>query len=165
VLGGYLSDRLGRRRMLALYVVAMSVPTAYMALALHRHGWIMPVDPNLAGRPAVPVALVTALWIASLTHAFFNGLMYGTRTALFMDVTNPAVAATQFTAYMALLNLAIAYSARWQGWGAERWGYPVTLAIDAALGLVCLAFLPWIRKRSDAAEELPASGPEPLARP
>src|SRR5262249_3822474 len=81
-------------------------------------------------------------WIATLTYSVFNGLMYGTRTALFMDVTTPAVAATQFTAYMALLNLVIAYSAKWQGWAVERWGYPRTLVVDALAGLAGLALLP-----------------------
>ena len=29
----------------------------------------------------------------------------------------------------------------------ERFGYPVTLVIDALAGLVCLALLPWIVPR------------------
>jgi len=65
-------------------------------------------------------------------------LMYGTRTALFMDIANPEVAATQFTAYMAVLNFVIWYSATWQGLAIEKWGYPVTLSLDAAAGLLCL---------------------------
>jgi PAT family beta-lactamase induction signal transducer AmpG len=40
--------------------------------------------------------------------------MHGTSTALFMDVTTPRVAATQFTAYMAMGNAAISYSANWR---------------------------------------------------
>ena len=40
-----------------------------------------------------PAALVTAVWAASLGYAVAQGLMYGTRSAIFMDVTNPAVAA------------------------------------------------------------------------
>jgi hypothetical protein len=59
-------------------------------------------------------------------------------------VSNPAVAATQFTAYMAMLNLVIAYSAAWQGHVAARWGYPATLVLDAAAGLVCLAVMPFL---------------------
>ncbi len=51
------------------------------------------------------------------------------------------MAATQFTAYMALLNLGIAYSARWQGWAVDRYGYPMTLLADALIGLLCLVFL------------------------
>jgi len=70
-----------------------------------------------------------------------NGLMYGARAALFMDVSSARVAATQFTAYMALLNLGISYSAKWQGWAVDRYGYPLTLLADALIGLLCLAFL------------------------
>ncbi len=59
-----------------------------------------------------------------------------------MDVTTPAVAATQFTGYMALCNLVYAYTATWQGHALERWGYPVTLTIDGLFGLVSLSLLP-----------------------
>ena len=72
--------------------------------------------------------------------------MYGTRSALFMDLTTPAVAATQFTAYMAFLNLSISYSAAWQGWAIEKWGYPKTMFIDSIFGLVGLAFLPFLTR-------------------
>jgi PAT family beta-lactamase induction signal transducer AmpG len=71
--------------------------------------------------------------------------MYGTRSAIFMDVTNPRVAGTQFTAYMAMMNLAISYSATWQGIAAEAIGYPQTLLIDGLTGLLCLAVLPFIK--------------------
>jgi PAT family beta-lactamase induction signal transducer AmpG len=85
------------------------------------------------------------VWLATLLYAVPQGLMYGTRSALFMDVTNPAVAATQFTAYMAMMNLAIAYSATWQGIAIEALGYPTTLLIDAITGVFCLAVLPFIK--------------------
>jgi len=146
VLGGYLSDRFGRRRTLAVYLASMSLPVLYLMMVLQQHGWVMPVPQGEgAGRVAVPALLVTALWIATLTYAVAQGLMYGTRSAIFMDVTNPAVAATQFTAYMALLNLSIAYSATWQGISIEALGYPKTMLIDAIVGLLCIAVLPWIR--------------------
>jgi PAT family beta-lactamase induction signal transducer AmpG len=145
VLGGYLSDRFGRRRTLALYIASMSVPVLYLMTALQQHGWVMPVAHGAGGGASAPAALVAALWIASLTYAVAQGLMYGTRSAIFMDVTNPKVAATQFTAYMALMNLSIAYSATWQGIAAEAIGYPSTLLIDAIVGVLCLALLPWIR--------------------
>ncbi len=66
-------------------------------------------------------------------------------TALFMDVTVPAVAATQFTAYMAMANLVISYTSWWQGLAIVRWGYPVTLLLDAVFGLVVLFFLPLMK--------------------
>jgi len=142
VAGGFFSDKFGRKKMLALYVVGMAPTTLYLMYVLSRHGWIMPVDPKVVATMVVPAALVSALWVSTLVYAWFNGLMYGTRTALFMDVTTPAVAATQFTAYMALLNLSIAYSATWQGVAVEAIGYPTTLLIDSFFGLVSLCLLP-----------------------
>ena len=142
--GGMLSDKLGRRRTLFVYLAGMSLPVLYLMWVLQSHGYVMPRTP---GGPVLP-ELVTALWIATLTYAVFQGLMYGTRSAIFMDVTNPVVAATQFTAYMAMMNLAIAISASWQGVAVEAWGYPVTLAVDAAIGLLCLLLLPALKRES-----------------
>lgn len=144
VAGGFVSDKWGRRRMLAIFIALMSVPTLYLAYEMHRLGWIMPVALDVPNRPVPALALVNVFWWMTLVYAVFNGLMYGTRSALFMDVTNPLVAATQFTAYMALLNFAISYSATWQGIAVERWGYPVTLTIDAVVGILPLALLPWM---------------------
>jgi PAT family beta-lactamase induction signal transducer AmpG len=152
VAGGWLSDRFGRRRMLALYLVGTAIPTLYLARAMQRFDWIMPIDPLAADRPVAPAALVSIFWVACLVYSVFQGLMYGTRTALFMDVTNPAVAATQFTAYMAMLNLVIWYTAIWQGRAAEAWGYPRTLVLDAALGLVCIALLPLMKPRQSPSD-------------
>lgn len=151
VLGGWLSDRYGRRRTLAVYIVLMSLPVLWLAWQLELHQWVMPLDASARATRAVPPALVTALWIATLSYSVGQGLMYGTRSAVFMDVTNAKVAATQFTAYMAMMNLVISYSATWQGIAAEAIGYPRTLLIDALTGLLSLALLPWIR---------PDAGPE-----
>lgn len=144
VIGGMLSDKLGRRRTLFVYLAGMSLPVIYLMLVLQSHGYVMPRAPGGAPMPE----LITALWIATLSYAVFQGLMYGTRSAIFMDVTNPVVAATQFTAYMAMMNLAIAIAANWQGVAAEAWGYPVTLAVDAVTGLLCLLLLPAMKRQS-----------------
>jgi PAT family beta-lactamase induction signal transducer AmpG len=119
----------------------------------------MPVDPRAASKPVAPMTLLAFFWVTSCAYAWFQGLMYGARTALYMDVSNPAVAATQFTAYMAMLNVVIAYSAAWQGNRVEHWGYPLTLTVDAAAGLVCLAVLPLVRKPAPLAGPVPTDSP------
>ncbi len=144
VAGGWLSDKLGRRRTLFVYLALMSLPTLWLAWRLQQLGYIMPRAPE--GTVVRDPALATALWIASLVYAVFMGLMYGTRTAIMMDVTNPKVAATQFTAYMAMANLAIAYSATWQGMAVEVLGYPKTLMADAVFGLLNLALVLPLRR-------------------
>ena len=155
VAGGWLSDRFGRRKTLALYLVGTALPTLYLAWAMQQAGWILPVDPLNPNRPGPTPWLVNAFWATVLLYNVFQGLMYGTRTAMFMDVTTARVAATQFTAYMALLNVAISYSARWQGWAVERWGYPVTLLVDSLAGLACIALFPLM---APAARGRPAPG-------
>lgn len=147
VLGGWLADHLGRRRALAVYVALMSLPVLWLAWVLHAAGYVMPRAP---GGPPLP-ELIHALWVATIAFNVAMGLMYGTRTAVFMDVTNPAVAGTQFTAYMAMMNLAIAFAATWQGVAAERLGYPLTLLLDALFGLAGIALLPWLAKPSSGA--------------
>ncbi|MCF7688702.1 MAG: MFS transporter [Cephaloticoccus sp.] len=152
VAGGWLSDRFGRRRMLALYFIGTAIPGVWLAWIMSRHGWIMPIDPQLPDRPIPAAGLVAAFWTACLVFSVFQGLMYGTKAALFMDITTPAVAATQFTAYMAMSNFVISYSATWQGYAIDRFGYPVTLVADAAFGLVCILLLPFmVGKQSRAA--------------
>ena len=147
VTGGWLSDRFGRRRMLALFIFMTTVPTAWLGWEMLQANWIMPVSVKGPGRSTPSAALVTVFWIASLAFAVAQGLYYGVRSALFMDVTTKAVAATQFTAYMAMSNLVISYTSWWQGQAITRWGYPVTLAIDAAVGLFVLALLPLMKPR------------------
>ncbi len=145
VIGGLASDKLGRRGTLAVYLLLMSPPALYMMWKLQEAGWIMPNPPKGAeGHRTASVALVSAVWVATLSYSVGQGLMYGTRSAIFMDVTNPRVAATQFTAYMAMMNLAISYSATWQGIAAEAIGYPNTLLLDAITGPLCVLLLPFI---------------------
>jgi len=145
ILGGWLSDRFGRRTTLALFIFLTTLPTLWLAWVMWKAGWIMPVDVKMPNRPQPSTVLLVTFWAAVIIYNVFQGLYYGIRTALFMDITTPAVAATQFTAYMALMNLCISYSAWWQGFAVERIGYPATLVVDSLFGLVGLLLLPLMR--------------------
>ncbi len=149
VVGGYVSDRLGRRQTLSFAAVGMALTTVALAWGLHRQGWLFPVAMDAAVKPVASAFLLHLYIGAGLAYSVFQGLMYGSRTALFMDVCNPAVAATQFTAYMALLNVVISYSTYWQCRFVSTLGYPLTLVLDSCLGLVCLALLPFMTKHTE----------------
>ena len=161
VLGGWISDRFGRRRSLALFIAGTTIPTFALAIAMQRFHWIMPVDPLAPDRPTAPPELLHLYWGLVLCYNAFQGLMYGVGTAIFMDVTTPAVAATQFTAYMALCNVVFAYSAWWQGLAAKHWGYPATLLVDGVFGLMSLSILPFMGPVGTRA----ARGTEPAGAP
>jgi PAT family beta-lactamase induction signal transducer AmpG len=148
VAGGWLSDKLGRRITLFWYTLFMSAPVLYLMWILQRAGYIMPRGLGAAPEPG----LINELWIANIVYSVFQGLMYGTRSAIMMDVTNPRVAATQFTAYMAMQNLAIAFAASWQGVVIEAWGYPTTLLVDALVGPIGLLLLPAMKQPTTYAD-------------
>jgi PAT family beta-lactamase induction signal transducer AmpG len=158
IAGGWLSDRFGRRSMLALFVFLTIVPTLWLAWAMWKAGWIMPIDINATNRPSPSTLLLYTFWATTIVYNVFQGLYYGIRTALYMDITTPAVAATQFTAYMALLNLCTSYTSWWQGFAVERIGYPSTLGGASVVGLFGLLLLPLMRPARPKATTVPADG-------
>jgi len=161
ILGGWVSDRFGRRSSLAVFAFLTVVPTLWLAYVMWQAGWIMPVDIKTPNRPHPSTVLVITFWATVIVYNIFQGLYYGIRTALYMDITNPAVAATQFTAYMALLNLCISYTAWWQGHAVETLGYPLTLVLDCVFGMSALVLLPLMRPRRTGAAPTGAPGTSP----
>lgn len=150
--GGFLSDRFGRRLTLGLFSACTLLPTLWIAWRLKAAGWEMPAPTPASGQWPRHEALIGAWWIACLAYSVFQGLMYGIRTALYMDLVEPRVATTQFTICMALLNLVTIYSYAWQGQAVTPlaeggWGlsYQQIFLLDAALGSVFLLLLPWVR--------------------
>ena len=140
VIGGWLGDRFGVKKMLALFFVATTVPTLWLAF-------------QVAAVGLQQVALA-AFFTAIISHGLIYGMTFGAHKAVFMGMTNPAVAATQFTAFMAMGNLAISYSNFWQGLVADRFGYATVLYFDALIMLVPLALIPFLEGRE--AEAAPA---------
>ncbi len=169
MVGGLLSDRFGRRLTLAVFAVGTLVPTLWMGWKLDAEGWSFPVGAAADGSWPRHQVLISAWWAASLVYSVFNGLMYGIRTAFYMDLVEPRIAATQFTACMALLNVCTIYSYWWQGQAVTSlseggWGftYLQIFLLDAALGAVFLLILPFARTDDAraAVAELEADGDE-----
>ena len=150
--GGFLSDRFGRRLTLAVFSAGTLLPTLWMGWRLHAEGWSFPAGASPDGTWPRHEVLITAWWIASLVYSVFQGLMYGIRTAFYMDIVEPRIAATHFTACMALLNVVTVYSYWWQGKAVTPlaqggWGYTYLhiFLLDAALGAVFLLILPFVK--------------------
>jgi len=104
-------------------------------------------EPGVFDRADSP-PMATYFWWAVMAYMVCQGLMYGTRTAIFMRIANPDVAATQFTAYMSMMNLVTSYTAVWQGWTIERFGFAQTLYLDGFIGLLCIGLLPFLRTKA-----------------
>ena len=145
VIGGYLSDKVGRRFSLGVYILLTIVPTLWMAGTLYFElGWENFGSQTAKSPESIPDSVKSTFWIAVLLHSAIQGLIYGTRIAMFMDIANPDVAATQFTAYMSMQNIVLSYTAMWQGEAIARYGYPITLLMDCGIGIVAILLLPFL---------------------
>ena len=138
IAGGMFGDRFGARRAVAIaYALTASVSFA-LATQISEVGLV-------AVAPSFFYGIIMA-------HGFFFGMAYGARNAIYMSMTNPAVAATQFTAFMGMSNLAISMGNYWQGIVAERMGYAQVLYLDAGIALLVICLIPFLRARDDSSE-------------
>jgi PAT family beta-lactamase induction signal transducer AmpG len=150
LLGGTLSDRLGYRRTL----LGGCVGTAglYLAFSLCKGLW---------GHYSTLLVFTAAGGLAS-------GVVYATSVALFMNLTNPRIAATQFQMYMALLNIKDAWAQKLGGRMAERISAPSMFGLAAIVEVVPLVLLLWLdvqRAQADFARDVgPPDGRPPSER-
>jgi PAT family beta-lactamase induction signal transducer AmpG len=135
VTGGWLGDRYGAKRIVAMAYLL----TAMLAL-------LMAVQISAGGLKSIPLSLFSGIIVA---HGLCFGLAFGVRNAIFMGMTNPAVAATQFTAYMGMANIAISLGNYWQGIVAERMGYAAVLYLDALIAVLVIMVIPFLRSREE----------------
>ncbi|MDX1650540.1 MAG: hypothetical protein R3263_11875, partial [Myxococcota bacterium] len=104
---------------------------------------------GLAARPpAWAPGLVLALAAAYALFGVFTAASY----ALYMDLTDPRLGGTQFSAFMGAVNLCAVWSGFAVGRLAGAFDYPLALAALAAASLPALALLPWMRPRASPQE-------------
>lgn len=135
IIGGILADKYGQKKMLSLYILLTVIPTLALAIEISN-----------VGLTAVSIQLFYGVIIV---HGLTFGMSFGVHAGIFMGLTNPAVAATQFTAFMAMSNLAISMANYWQGVVTERIGYAMVFYIDAILVLLPLAVIPFLKTREE----------------
>jgi len=139
LLGGRMADRGERRRTVARYLTLLSALVASVGLGY----W--------AGLPTG--ALMTLMILVYVAIGLFTAASY----ALFMDLTDPRLGATQFSTFMAATNGCEAWAA-WAGGrlvgGLGYGGAFVVMPILALVGLVFLRRLPRGAKQSLAKVDL-----------
>lgn len=139
LVGGWLGDRFGKKKIVATSYFLTAIPTLILAVNIS----------NL-GLQSVPIDLFYGIIII---HGLFYGMAFGVRNAIFMGMTNPAVAATQFTAFMAMSNLAISIGNYWQGFVAERVGYATVFYLDSLFAVLVILVIPFLRDRETQPDE------------
>lgn len=128
LVGGLLSDRLGRLPSAAGSLVGFVLLIVLLALA------------DLGGAAAITlIALLTGMY-------FFVGFFTAVSYALFMDLTDPRLGATQFSAYMAATNGCESWSALAGGRIVAAQGYPAAFLVMSAVSLLGLPLLVLLRR-------------------
>ncbi len=126
IAGGFLSDRVGHRRVL-LFACLGVAGSSLVFIAFH----------SVWGNYGFQIAF-------AVVGGVVGGIANAANLALFMDLTHPRLAATQFQIYMALQNVRGVWGNRLGGFAAERVSAPRMFGLGAlieVLPLVLLAFL------------------------
>lgn len=131
IIGGKASDKIGRKKAVSLSLTGFSSLIILLAAGDYLyHG--------------LPEAFV----IATLTLIYlFIGIFTASSYALFMDLTNPKLGATQFSTFMAATNGCEAWSA-WAGGNITAGaGYPAAFIVMSLVSFFSLLFVKKIRLR------------------
>lgn len=137
VAGGWAADRYGHRRCVGgalCFLVAAIVALAVTDAAYQQQ----------AGTLLLPFLVTAALGIG-----FFTTSSY----ALFMDLTSPRIAATQFSAFMGATNGCEAWSTFAIGQIVAWNGYPTGMLVMCAASLVALPLL-WLLEPTERSGQL-----------
>jgi MFS transporter, PAT family, beta-lactamase induction signal transducer AmpG len=156
LVGGPLSDKIGRRRAVAIFGLCSILPGLWIGWQMKQAGFDYSIKTG-EGTWARQDNLISFWWIGMLGFQVFNGMAFGSRAAFFMDIVNPKIAGTHFTAFMALSNAVTTYSVLWIGYAlsAEKFNWPLwqIFWVDSLLGVLFLGILPFIIPRKNQPTE------------
>ena len=131
VIGGYLADRLGKRTAVTLFLLLMAV--CILTLAALDAGM-----PQRAAEWKVPMMTLLYLCI---------GLFTASSYALFMEITDPTLGATQFSTYMGATNGCESWSTFAVGKMIPAVGYPVAFSLMTVVSLAAIPLLKFLSVR------------------
>ncbi|MGI9012902.1 MAG: MFS transporter [Phycisphaerales bacterium] len=132
--GGWLADRLGHRTLIRWSVMAIAAGVVVLLLT------------SMAGGPT------WAVMLAALPVYLCTGALTASSYALFMDLTDPAIGGTQFSAFMGAMNLCEVWAVAAAGRLAGMYDYTMAFAVIAAASLIALVFLPMLKEARDPSD-------------
>ena len=123
--GGFLSDRMKRKVSVSIFLLGFVT----MVLSISVIGYLYPGAGSFT-------------WITLLTGMyFFTGMFTASSYALFMDITDPKLGATQFSTFMAATNGCESLAVWMAGLIAASHGYSPAFAVMCFVSLLSLFFL------------------------
>ncbi len=131
VLGGFLADRMNRRLAYALAGTVTALSAVAMLLA--------------------PLTPATYVW-GTVLYSFSNGIAFATLAAFILELVGHGPgAATKYTSFIAISNVASSYVTTMDGWGSRLWGLEVRgmLLVDVLLtaaGIVVLLVMMFLTR-------------------
>ena len=131
--GGFIADVLGPRRVVAMASILFAIVLTTFGLQLDLIGE--------AGR--------SVLWLYLIVEAGLLGCLNAAFFAVCFGVCRPAVAATQFTAYMAMANLGVTAAQAMAGRAEMGLGLMGVWLLGAGIQGVVVLLIPLTQNRSD----------------
>jgi len=131
--GGFLADAFGAKRIIAFGTICLGL--TYLAFAA--------MDPDLLGSGWFSWTSDGAMTAFILAEGFLVSLASVGLFSMYMTVSWPLVAGTQFTAYMAILNLSTT-TGQWISGPVEEYGIVNIMIVFGLFQLAIVAILPFI---------------------
>lgn len=125
LIGGYFSDKMKRIRSTSLFLCGF----VFMAIVISINSFIFPDT-----KPIIWISLFTLMYL-------FIGMFTAASYALFMDVSNPKLGATQFSTFMAATNGCEAWVVWSTGILVASYSYGLAFLLMAFVSLGSLFFL------------------------
>lgn len=130
LVGGILSDTMDRRRSVALYLILTSLIIGMIAMA------------DVLWEGEAKELLAGGLGLMYFCIGLFTAASY----AMFMDMTDPQLGATQFSAFMGATNLCEAWAGFTVGRLIAGFGYPAGFVVMAVVPLLMVPVLRRMRR-------------------
>ncbi len=140
--GGWLADKTGRKRLVAGALIWIVIVVSALAVSDRWAGEIR--GPHL---------------LACLAGAAFGiGVFTASSYALFMDLTDPALGASQFSAFMGSTNGCESWSTYVIGQVIAAYGYAAGMLLMSLVSLAAIPLLLGMRLRQDALDAYNSAG-------